>query len=59
MLRWQEIEDKGGDTPFKRVKVDGGWMVWANYGPGRPGTISFRVDPSHVWDGSSDEDSLG
>lgn len=51
MIRWQEFNRSTRSDRYKRAKVQGGWMVWSGYGPGRPGTMTFYNDPDHNWSG--------
>lgn len=51
MLRWEEHKGNDRHATFRRAKVIDGWMVWSDYGPGRPGKMTFYRDPEFEWSG--------
>ncbi len=51
MLSWKEHKSNIDHGTFRRAKVIDGWMVWSDYGAGRPGKMTFYSDPDHEWEG--------
>lgn len=51
MIEWEEFDGNRSHVRFKRCRVVDGWMVWSDYGPGKPGKMTFFEDPSHAWEG--------
>ncbi len=51
MINWEEFEANREHVRYKRCRVEDGWMVWSDFGPGKPGKMTFFEDADHAWQG--------
>jgi len=51
-IEWEQLESSKGLTVL-RVRVPGGWLVYASNSYHQHGGMAFYPDPEHLWKGGA------